>query len=122
MEGWIKIHRKIINWEWYDDINTKVLFLHLLLTANHQNKKWRGQIIKRGQKITSLSHLSKETGLSLQQIRTSLNKLKSTNEITIKSTSKYTLISIEKYSDYQINENEINKQINTRNNKRATNK
>ena len=122
MEGWIKIHRKIINWEWYDDINTKVLFLHLLLTANHEDKKWRGKIIKRGEKITSLSHLSEEIGLSVQQIRTSLSKLKSTNEITIKSTSKYTLISIEKYNDYQINENEINKQNNTRNNKRATNK
>lgn len=122
MEGWIKIHRKILNWEWYDDINTKVLFFHLLLTANHQDKKWRGKIIKRGEKITSLAHLSEEVGLSIQQIRTSLSKLKSTNEITIKSTSKYTLISIEKYSDYQINENEINKQNNTRNNKRATNK
>lgn len=122
MEGWIKIHRKVLNWEWYDDINTKTLFFHLLLTANHQDKKWRGQIIKRGQKITSLEHLAKEVGLTIQQIRTSLNKLKSTSEITVKATNKFTLITIEKYSDYQINEKENNKQDNKQENKRRTNK
>ena len=122
MEGWIKIHRKMVDWEWYLDINTKTLFFHLLLTANHKEKKWRGQTIERGQLITSISHLAKETGLTCQQIRTSLNKLKSTNEITTKATNKYTLINIEKYSDYQIFEDENNKQNNIRNNKQTTNK
>ena len=42
MEGWIKLHRQILDWEWYDDINVKVLFLHLLLTANYEDKKWQG--------------------------------------------------------------------------------
>jgi len=83
MEGWIKIHRKMLEWEWYNDNNTKILFLHLLLTANHKDKKWQGKIIKRGQKITSIQHLADETNLTVQQIRTSLNKLKSTGEITI---------------------------------------
>jgi len=122
MDGWIKIHRKILEWEWYDDINTKVLFWHLLLTANHKDKKWRGQTIKRGQRLTSLEHLAKEVGLTVQQTRTSLNKLKSTSEITIKSTNKFTVVTIEKYSDYQINEKENNKQNNKRDNKRTTNK
>ena len=76
MEGWIKIHRQILNWEWYKDINVKILFIHLLLTANHQEKNWKGQLVKRGQKLTSLQHLANETGLTLQQTRTSLIKLK----------------------------------------------
>lgn len=122
MEGWIKLHRKMINWEWYNDINVKVVFLHLLLTANHEDKKWQGIEIKRGQKITSLEHLSKETNLSVMQIRTALNKLKSTNEISVKSTNKYTLINIIKYNDYQIKEEKDNKQSNNQNNKRTTNK
>ena len=122
MEGWIKIHRKMVKWEWYDDINTKVLFLHLLLTANHEDRKWRGITILRGQKLTSIQHLAKETKLTVMQTRTSLNKLKSTHEITIETTSKYTLITIEKYNDYQNKDNDNNKQNNTRNNKRATNK
>lgn len=104
MEGWIKLHRKMINWEWYNDINVKVVFLHLLLTANHEDKKWQGIEIKRGQKITSLSHLAEETKLSVKQIRNVLNKLKSTGEITSKGTNKYTIITIVKYNDYQIKE------------------
>lgn len=120
--GWIKIHRKMLNWEWYGDINTKVLFLHLLLIANHEDKKWRGITILRGQVLTSIKHLAKETKLTLMQTRTSLNRLKSTREITIKTTNKYTLITIEKYSDYQNKDNENNTQNNTRDNKRTTNK
>lgn len=122
MDGWIKLHRKIVEWEWYDDINTKVLFLHLLLTANHKEKKWRGITILRGQKLTSVQHLAEETKLTAMQVRTSLNKLKSTNEITIKTTNKNTLITIEKYSDYQDRDEENNKQNNVRSNNRTTNK
>lgn len=122
MEGWIKLHRKMVNWEWYNDINVKVVFLHLLLTANHEDKKWQGIEIKRGQKITSLEYLSKETNLSIMKIRTALDKLKATNEITVKPTNKYTLINIVKYNDYQVVEGKNNKQDNIQDNKRTTNK
>ena len=121
MEGWIKIHRKILEWEWYKDNNTKILFLHLLLTANHKEKKWQGITILRGQKLTSLQHLAEETNLTIQQTRTSLNKLKLTNEITIETTNKNTLITIEKYSDYQDKDEENNIQNNTQNNNQITN-
>lgn len=117
MEGWIKIHRKMVDWEWYNDNNVKIIFLHLLLTANHKEKKWQGITIKRGQKLTSIQHLAEENNLTIQQTRTALNKLKTTNEITIKATNKYTLITIEKYSDYQDNDEDNNKQ----NNKQITN-
>jgi TusA-related sulfurtransferase len=122
VEGWIKLHRKMINWEWYKDNNTKILFLHLILTANHSNQKWQGIEIKRGQKLTSAKHLAEETNLTIMQTRTSLKKLKSTHEITIKTTNKNTLITIEKYNDYQINELENNKQNSIQNNNSITNK
>lgn len=122
MEGWIKLHRKMVDWEWYNDNNTKVLFLHLLLTANHKEKKWQGITIKRGQKITSIQHLAEEINLTVRQTRTALTKLKSTNEITIKTTSKYSLVTIEKYSDYQDIENENDMQNDKQDGKRATNK
>lgn len=99
--GFIVLHRKIIKWEWYTDNNVFKLFLHLLLRANHEDKYWRGILVKRGQLITSIKHLSDETGLSIKQVRTALDKLKSTGEVVSKGQSRYTLVTIEKYSDYQ---------------------
>lgn len=101
MEGWIKVYRKLTEWEWYHDKNVSRVFLHLLLTANYEDKRWQGKAIQRGQLATSLVNLAFATTLSVQQVRTALNKLKSTNEITIKSTNGYSLITICKYESYQ---------------------
>lgn len=121
MEGWIKVHRKLVDWEWYNDINVKVVFLHLLLTANHKEKQWKGQTILRGQKLTSIEHLANDVGLTIQQTRTALKKLKSTHEITIKTTNKNTLITIEKFNNYQFEIDEDNKQNNKQFNNLITN-
>ena len=102
-KSFIKVHRKMLKWEWYNDINTKVLFIHLLLIANWEDKKWQGLLIERGSVVTSIKNLSQQTKLSIQKVRTSLDKLKSTNEITIKTTNKYTVISINNYDLYQQN-------------------
>lgn len=100
-KSFIVINRKILKWGWYDDINTKVLFLHLLLIANWEDKEWHGITVKRGQVITGRKKLSKETKLTEQQIRTALDKLISTNEITINTTNKYSVITINNYRKYQ---------------------
>lgn len=121
MEGWIKVHRKLVDWEWYNDINVKVVFLHLLLTANHKEKQWKGQTILRGQKLTSIEHLADDVGLTFQQTRTALKKLKSTHEIIIKTTNKNTLITIEKFNNYQFEIDEDNKQNNKQFNNLITN-
>lgn len=99
--GFITLHRKILDWHWYDDIATTRLFIHLLLNANHAPKEWRGRMIERGQVVTGRQQLSAETGLSEQQIRTCIKRLKSTNEITSKATNKYTIITLVNYSYYQ---------------------
>lgn len=102
MDNWyIKIHRKILDWEWYDDINTKILFLHILLKANWEDKKRHWVVVKRWQLLTWRKALALELGLTEQNIRTSLNKLKSTNEITIKSTKTYSIIEAINYDNYQ---------------------
>jgi len=120
MQGWIKLHRSLVEWEWYDDINTKTLFIHLLLKASHASKKWRGITLQPGQIRMTVSDLAKETGLSTQNVRTSINKLKLTNEITIKTTNRNTLISINSWTDYQQDNRQTNKQLT--NNQQTTNK
>ena len=101
MDGWIKLHRQLINWEWYDDVNTFRLFIHCLLKANHKDSEWRGQKIKKGGFISSIGKISEETGLTVKQIRLAISKLKRTNEISTISNSKYTVFQVVKYSEYQ---------------------
>lgn len=101
MSGYIKLHRSIVNWEWYDDVVTTRLFIHLLLKANFTDGHWRGRTVKRGQTITSLSKLAKEANLTIKQIRTALKKLKSTGEVASKGTSQFSLITLTNYDLYQ---------------------
>ena len=101
MDGWIKIHRKLLDWEWYDDGNVVRVFLHLLLTANFEPKNWHGITIERGQVATSVLNLANQVHLSPKQVRTALEKLKNTNEIDTQTANKYTLITICKYDNYQ---------------------
>lgn len=101
MSGWIKIHRKVTEWEWYTDIPCKVLFMHLIIVANRKPSKWRGMTIGIGQRLTGRKILAEETGLSEQEVRTALYKLKSTSDITIKSTNKFSIITVCNYKNYQ---------------------
>ncbi len=101
MTGWIQLHRSLQKWEWYTDVNTCHLFLHLLLSANHKQTKWRGQTIKVGQLMTGRKILSTETGLTEQQIRTCLKRLESTSEITITKYNKYSIITVTNWNQYQ---------------------
>ena len=102
--GHIRLHRSLLTWDWYDDANTCRLFIHLLLKANWKAHNWRGQIIERGQLITSLETLSKETGLTVKQIRLALNKLEKTGEIEKKGTNKFTLVTLVNYEKFQTDE------------------
>lgn len=97
----IKIDRNILRWRWYQDINTFKLFIHLLLKANINDNDFRDITVHRGQLVTSLNHLSKETGLTLKQTRIALEHLKETHEVAQSSTSKYTVITVLNYDTYQ---------------------
>ncbi len=100
-DGFIKLHRKILDWEWFKDPNTLTLFIYLMAKANHKARKWQGRLIERGQLVTSFSTMAEETGLSVRKLRTALEHLESTGEATRKTTNKWQLITVEKYNIYQ---------------------
>jgi hypothetical protein len=104
MKGSIKLHRAIVNWEWYSDPNTMRVFIHCLLKANSIDSEFKGVTIKRGSFITGRAILSKELGLTPQQVRTVLNKLKNTEELNITSTTRGTLIEVVNYNTYQVDD------------------
>ncbi len=109
MAGWVKLHRSLLEWEWYDDANTSRLFIHCLLKANHKDKSWRGVEIRRGQFLTSLDSLAKETGLSVSKLRTAISKLEKTIELASKSHAGGGLVTVVGYDSYQGEDKENDK-------------
>lgn len=105
--GYIQLHRKIFDWEWWDDQNTFRLFMTILLLANWKDKKWHGKKIKRGSFWTSIASLSEASGLTMQQTRSSLNKLISTGEVTSKATNHGRLVTVVNYGVYQSDEENV---------------
>lgn len=101
MAGYIKLHRKLTEWEWYSDPNTLRVFLHLLLKASYKETRYRGHPIHPGQVVCGRKALARELKMSERSVRTALAHLKSTNEVTIKTTSKFSVITIEKWALYQ---------------------
>ena len=123
MQGYIQLHRKLIEWEWATSPEMVSLFVFLLLLANHKETMWRGHKIEAGQILTGRKQLSALTGISEQTIRTCLERLKSTHEITIKSTNRFSVITILNYAKYQVlqkhqpaNQPTTNQQLTTSNN------
>lgn len=120
MAGWVKIHRELLQWEWFGKPEMVQLFLYLLLKANCEEKQWQGITIMRGQLITTNSAIRKDLQLSEQQIRTIIKRLISTGEITYKSTNKYVIITICNYDRYQCGNIAINEQDNEQFNNQIT--
>ena len=126
--GFLRLYRRLLDWEWFDNSQMVHLWIYFLLKANYQDGKWHGIEVPRGSFLTSLDNICKDTGLTVQNVRTCINKLKSTSEITIKVTNKYSIITVCKYDLYNVQELEANKQDNKQaniqltSNQQATNK
>lgn len=100
-EGYIKLYRKMVEWEWYQDAAVSRVFLHLLLTANYESRQWKGRSIKRGQRVTSSQMMAEELMMSKKTVYSALKKLESTGEIHCEPHSKFTLITIVHFDSYQ---------------------
>lgn len=104
--GFIRLYRSLLDWEWYGDRNTTAVFIHLLLTANYQDSRWRGMTIGRGQRLCSRQQLARELHLSEKEIRTAMNHLQRTGETASQSTPQGTVITVVRYEEYQAGANE----------------
>lgn len=98
---YIKLSRKMLEWEWYTDVNTCRLFIHMLLKANWKDGRFQGADVPRGSFVSSISRLALETGLSEMQVRTALKHLKTTGEVTGCQQAKFTVFTVNNYNKYQ---------------------
>lgn len=106
MQGYVKVFRTLLQWEWYRDQNTKALFLHLLLMACYKNTRYKGVDIPRGSYAATVGKLAQETGMSVKCVRTALEHLQSTGEVAIEATNRFSVLRIVRYDVYQEPEEE----------------
>ena len=99
--GYVKLWRKIQDWDWYDDDVCYKLFTYLLMAVNLDDKQWRGVTIKMSSMVTSIANLAASIRKTPKQTRRALDKLKRAGSVASKSTNKYSIISITNYDMYQ---------------------
>lgn len=107
MEGWIKVHRSIMeNWLWQERTYSRLqAWLEIIMLANHTGKKARlGNefvYVERGSLITSELKLSARWGWSKTKVRAFLTMLENDKMIEKKTDRKKTTITIVNYGIYQ---------------------
>lgn len=101
MEGWIKLHRKLTDWEWYNDLPTFKLFMHILLTVNYQPTRFKGTEIETGALNTTLDALADGSGLTKKQVRRALDNLENTGEIVKSRAYNSIIVKVQNYGVYQ---------------------
>jgi hypothetical protein len=126
-QGWISLHRKILDNPLFKEPKALTLWVYLLLRANHKDTKaiiGNSSIdIKRGQFLTGRKSLAEATGIQESKIERLLKLFENEHQIEQQKKSKYRLISIVKYESYQGDEQQLNnkrttteQQLNTDNN------
>lgn len=99
--GWIKIDRKIKNWQHYQEPSVMLVWIDILLSANAGERWHHGQKLRRGELRTSVATIAESTGLSANTVRCSLQKLSESGEISVTTTKKYTQIFVKQFVKYQ---------------------
>lgn len=99
--GFIKLSRRLTDWEWYDDPNVLTVWIHCLLSANWKDNRYHGEVIPRGSFITSYARFAQECGLSVGTVRRCFEKLKSTGEINLQVTHRGTRVKVLNYAVFQ---------------------
>lgn len=125
--GWVKLHRKILDNPIFKNDKLFRVFMYLLLKASHTE---RDQLIgdsivhlKVGQWATGRKAISRDTGLTEQNVRTAISKLEKLGILTIKVTVKYSVFSIANWHNHQQDNQQVtnkqpasNQQVTTNNN------
>lgn len=123
MEGWIKIHRKILeNPIICKDSDYLAVWIYLLLNATHKEIpalfKGKKIILQKGQLITGRKSMASQLKISESKIFRIINDYKSEQQIEQQTSNKNSLITILNWDKYQQIEQQNEQQVN---NKRTTN-
>lgn len=120
-EGWIKLHRKLLdNPVTMKDTDHLAVWIYLLLNASHNEHPalFKGEKItlKPGQLITGRKSIALALHIDESKVERILKSLKSEQQIEQQTSSKNRLISITNWEFYQQSEQQSEQQVNTNEN------
>ena len=100
--SWVKLYRKIKDWQYYGDVYVKAVFLHLIIEADHETKMINQIKIERGSTLTSVSALCLGLQMSPKAVKRALKLLAESGDIIddVKP-NKYRIITVKNYNKYQ---------------------
>jgi hypothetical protein len=124
--GWIKLHRKLLENPIFQRSQYVHLWVALLLLANHDERKmmWNGGIIviHEGQFVTGRKKLAELTGIPEGTIEDILKWLETQQQIRQQKTNKYRLVTILNWKEYQHADTKSNNKATTSRQQADTNK
>jgi hypothetical protein len=91
----------IFNQPWSHHSETVALYMRLLHEAAYKSAWVSGVKLEEGQVLFGYREWEEKTGISLQSVRTSINRLKSTHHLTIKSTRSGSVVTLCYYKEKQ---------------------
>jgi len=100
--GWIKLHRSMLEWEWWGDERMVKMFVYLLLSCNTEPGNFHGETVLPGEVIVGRKMLSERLHMPERVVRSTLDKLTSTGEIVRWTNNHFTKISIRNWDKYQM--------------------
>lgn len=95
--GFVQLNDSLKNWAWINDPKTFYTYGRLMLDAAWSDKEVGNVHLQRGQLVISQREYAKSIGLSYQEFRTILERLKSTQKITQSKSAKFTIITLVEY-------------------------
>lgn len=114
MDGWIKLHRKLLVSNVFDNEKLLKVFIYCLLKASHDghNQQVGRQVVplKLGQFVFGRKKAAAELNMKESTVRDYMNILKDDGVIDIKSTNKYSIVTIENWAFYQTSDDKNRQQ------------
>lgn len=125
MNGWVKLHRKLLLtelWNSNEPFDQRSAWIDLILRAAHAEQKVNGITLTRGQLITSRAKLAEHWHWSERKVRTFLAQLEKVGQIFCIANNRFTIITLNNYSVYQdkIGDQQNDQQSDQQNDQQAT--
>lgn len=97
----VKLDRNIKDWRWFKNRNVLQVWIWLLVSVNIKPHDFENETIQPGEVATSRKTIAAATGLTERQVRSAIDALKKTGEVSVRIRARYQVITILRWASYQ---------------------